>query len=86
MPHLASRPALLAKILNGSEINEEGVYGLVLCKEGRWEGVIVDDYFPCTYERTLAFAHNVSGGSQRCILSASSITWQTEPNKCPSTS
>lgn len=27
--------------------NEEGVYRVRICKNGEWQSVTVDDYFPC---------------------------------------
>lgn len=29
------------------EYNEQGIYELRVCKNGEWQNVIVDDYFPC---------------------------------------
>jgi calpain-15 len=29
------------------EYNEEGVYRVKICKNGEWQEVVIDDYFPC---------------------------------------
>lgn len=41
MPHLVERLFLT------KEYNEEGVYRVKICKNGEWQEVLVDDYFPC---------------------------------------
>lgn len=41
MPHLVER------LFITKEYNEEGIYRLKICKNGEWQEVVVDDYFPC---------------------------------------
>ena len=52
---LAERPQLLREIMISDRLNERGAYGVKLCKDGVWQAVIIDDYFPCS-SRTLAFS------------------------------
>lgn len=44
---LAERPALVERIFVTKEYNDQGIYQLRICKNGEWQNVIVDDYFPC---------------------------------------
>lgn len=44
---LAERPALIERIFVTKEYNENGVYQLKFCKNGEWQNVVLDDYFPC---------------------------------------
>ena len=44
---LAERPKLVENNFITKEKNKEGVYRLRFCKNGNWEEVTVDDYFPC---------------------------------------
>jgi calpain-15 len=44
---LAERPKLVENNFITKEKNKEGVYRLKFCKNGNWEEVTVDDYFPC---------------------------------------
>lgn len=38
--------------------NEEGVYRVRLCKNGEWQSVTVDDYFPCYVNGLPIFSHS----------------------------
>ena len=44
---LAEFPDLVRKLFVTTSANEEGVYRVVLCKNGEWVNVTVDDLFPC---------------------------------------
>jgi calpain-15 len=46
---LAERQALVKRLFNTKEYNEEGLYKLRLVKNGEWVVVTVDDYIPCYY-------------------------------------
>jgi|EP01043_Picozoa_sp_COSAG02_P003227 calpain-15 len=52
---LAERPQLLRDIMISDRLNDRGAYGVKLCKDGVWQSVIIDDYFPCS-SGTLAFS------------------------------
>lgn len=36
--------------------NKEGVYQVFLCLDGKWQSILIDDYFPCDTRNHLAFA------------------------------
>ena len=44
---LAERPALIERIFVTKQYNEQGIYQLRLSKNGEWQNIIIDDYFPC---------------------------------------
>ena len=46
---LAEKPQLLEKLFVNKIYNEEGIYRVRLCKNGEWQSVTIDDYFPCFY-------------------------------------
>ncbi|CAF1185551.1 unnamed protein product [Didymodactylos carnosus] len=52
---ITERPAMLQHILLTKEVNNEGIYLIRLCKNGQWVTVMVDDCFPCTSGKILAF-------------------------------
>ncbi len=35
------------KLFITSKINDWGIYGVKICKNGEWKEVVVDDQFPC---------------------------------------
>jgi calpain-15 len=39
---------LIEKLFVNKVANQEGIYRVRLCKNGEWQQVTVDDYFPCT--------------------------------------
>ena len=52
---ITERPEMLDHILLTKTVNQEGVYLVRLCHNGLWKTVLVDDCFPCTGYKQLAF-------------------------------
>ncbi|CAF1625385.1 unnamed protein product, partial [Didymodactylos carnosus] len=52
---ITERPKMLEHIVLTKEVNNEGVYLVRICKNGKWITVMLDDCFPCTSWKTLAF-------------------------------
>ena len=52
---ITERPEMLDHIVLTKKVNQEGVYSIRLCHNGLWKTIIVDDCFPCTAHRQLAF-------------------------------
>lgn len=44
---LAERPALVERLFITKELNPKGIYRIKLCKNGEWQTVTIDDFFPC---------------------------------------
>jgi len=44
---LAEFPLLVEQIVETKEVNGDGCYRMKFCKNGQWQSVRVDDYFPC---------------------------------------
>ena len=44
---LAEMPQLVERLFLTKEYNEEGIYRIKVCKNGEWQEVVVDDFFPC---------------------------------------
>jgi calpain-15 len=44
---LAEMPQLVERLILTKEVSEEGIYRVRICKNGEWQEVVVDDYFPC---------------------------------------
>ena len=44
---VAEFPKLIERLILTKEINDQGLYRVRLCKNGEWQEVVVDDYFPC---------------------------------------
>uniref|UniRef100_F1KW88 Calpain-D n=1 Tax=Ascaris suum TaxID=6253 RepID=F1KW88_ASCSU len=54
---IAERPDILEQIVLTKVYNPFGIYQIRLCVDGRWQVVVVDDFFPChARTRGLAFA------------------------------
>ena len=53
---LAERPQLLDDLIITKYFNKVGAYQVMLCRNGRWEAVLIDDHFPVTQYNTLAFS------------------------------
>ncbi|CAF4931148.1 unnamed protein product, partial [Rotaria sp. Silwood1] len=53
---ITERPSILTHILPTQTVNNEGVYFIRICHNGLWKTIIVDDYFPCTSQKCLAFS------------------------------
>ena len=50
-------PNFIKDIFINKEVNDEGVYGVVMIKDGLKVDVILDDFFPCVNYNTM-FSHN----------------------------
>lgn len=46
---LAEKPERIKKLFITTEYNQGGVYAMRICKNGFWQEVVVDDYFPCDF-------------------------------------
>ena len=44
---LAERPALIERLFLTRHVNEIGIYRVKLCKNGEWQIVTIDEFFPC---------------------------------------
>jgi len=44
---LSENPALVKRLFIQDTFNEKGFYKIRLCKDGQWQVVTIDDYFPC---------------------------------------
>ncbi|CAF5154411.1 unnamed protein product, partial [Rotaria magnacalcarata] len=53
---VTERPKMLEHIILTKQVNQEGVYLIRLCHNGLWKIIIVDDCFPCTEHKQLAFS------------------------------
>ena len=55
---MAEHPQLVERMFLSTEPSEAGVYRLRICKDGMWEEVTVDDYFPCFPHQKPIFSIN----------------------------
>ena len=39
---------LIKRLFETKHYNDEGVYKLRLCRNGRWQTITIDDFIPCT--------------------------------------
>jgi calpain-15 len=53
---ITERPEMLEHIILTKTINNEGIYLVRLCHNGLWKTILIDDCFPCTQSRHLAFS------------------------------
>ena len=63
---LAERPSLIQKLFVTQEYQREGIYKVQICKDGIWQEVTLDDYFPCGA---------ANGGSALFSKSSTSDIW-----------
>lgn len=47
MSIMTERPALLERVFARKHFSPSGIYEVRLCINGKWQSIIVDDYFPC---------------------------------------
>ena len=45
---LAERPEALRRVIFTRDVCKEGAYGVKLCKDGLWQAIVLDDYFPAS--------------------------------------
>jgi len=55
---LAETPSLISPLFVNTEINEYGVFGVRMYRDGIEKIIIVDNYFPCTTDGTPLFSHS----------------------------
>lgn len=55
---LAEYPDRIEKLFLSTEINEGGIYGVRICKDGLLQEIVVDDYLPIINKNTLAFSYD----------------------------
>ena len=46
---LAERPHRIERLFINKEINDAGLFGLNIIKDGQSQDILLDNYFPCTY-------------------------------------
>jgi calpain-15 len=44
---MVEMPWLIERLFVSKIYNEEGVYRVKICKNGEWQSITIDDYFPC---------------------------------------
>ena len=52
---ITERPKMLEHIVLTKKVNKEGIYLIRICHNGVWKTIIVDDCFPCTEHKQLAY-------------------------------
>ena len=55
---LAEYPERIEKLFLSNEINDGGIYGVRICKDGLLREIVVDDYLPIINKNTLAFSYD----------------------------
>ncbi|EGR32971.1 hypothetical protein IMG5_065390 [Ichthyophthirius multifiliis] len=44
---IAKKPFLIERLIQTKQINKQGLYVVWICKDGEWQQVLLDDFFPC---------------------------------------
>lgn len=44
---VSERPFLIKRIIKTNDANDYGLFKVKLCKQGIWQEIILDDFFPC---------------------------------------
>ncbi|KRX05713.1 hypothetical protein PPERSA_09853 [Pseudocohnilembus persalinus] len=55
---LAERENLIEKLFVSKEVNQEGVYGIVMCIDGEFQEILVDDWIPTTKDGKICFSRS----------------------------
>ena len=53
---LAEKSERIIRLFETTEVNEYGLYSIKICKNGEWQNILIDDFFPCNPDGTLAFS------------------------------
>ena len=56
---MVDHPEVIFRLFGENEemgICKEGVYSVLLCIDGRWKEIVIDDYFPCDSTGRPAFS------------------------------
>lgn len=57
---LAENASFIKSIFLTQDINDYGIYGVYLCKDGKYTQYIIDDFFPCDNKLSIeCFSHGV---------------------------
>ena len=57
---VAENPSFIKSIFITQDINNYGIYGVYLCKDGKYMQYVIDDYFPCDNKLSIeCFSHGV---------------------------
>lgn len=61
---LSEYPERVKSLFLTDKINQHGIYGIKLCKDGEWIEVVIDDYFPCDSKKSISC---FSSGSENSL-------------------
>jgi len=63
---LAERPQLVKRLFKTTEVSPYGLYRVQFCKNGEWQTVTIDDYFPCDGRNAPIFSR--SNGNELWVM------------------